>query len=154
MTTTSDSGSPRPRLSRGAAFGILFGGSFWALAFAILVLTEGSWLLLLECGLPVWLAAVAVSLLLLALLQWKTSLPAGCDGGQLLLMGGLWTALGLMLVLADGYVTPVLESNTRLAEAVLGTGGVLRLPIHLALAALVAGCTMLAIALRRLARAK
>lgn len=154
MTTASDSGVPRPRVSRSAAFGILFGGSAWAFGFAILVLTQGSWLLFLECGLPVLLSAVAVSMLLLALLQWKTSLPAGLDGANLLFVGGVLVAMGLFLVIADGYVTPVLESNARLADAVRGAGGVLRMPIPMALCALATGSTLLAIAMRRIARAR
>lgn len=154
MHTANDSGPARSRISTAAAFGVLFGGSGWALGFALLVLAQGSWVLLLESALPVLLSALAVSLLLLSLVQWKVSLPARAVGGQLLLTGGISTAVGLSLVIADGYVTPVLESNARLADLVRSAGGTLRLPIHFALGALAVGCVLLAIALRRIARAK
>jgi hypothetical protein len=153
MHTTNGAGQGAGRVPRGAKIGIFLGCSSWAIAFSVLAASTGRVEVLVDCALPVLLSSAVVALLLLALLQWKASLPAGTPGGELLPMGGIWSALGLLLVLADGFVTPVLEADSRLADTVRASGGVLRLPIWVALAALTTGGALLAVALRRIARA-
>lgn len=153
MTATEDSGTRRRTVPIGAAVGILVGCTAWALAFGALVVANGRWQLVVECVLPVVLGSFAVGLFVLACFQWKLALPPDRAGAGLLVPGAVVCAMGLLLVLADGYVTPVLEADSRLADFVRSTGGVVALPIPLALAALAAGGSMLAIALRRIASA-
>jgi hypothetical protein len=67
-----------------------------------------------------------------------------------IVLGGVWTVCGLLLLLAEGFVVPVLEGDEVLAGVVRDTGGVLSLPRWIAVLLLALGVTMLVAALRRL----
>src|SRR5262249_62094343 len=67
----------------------------------------------------------------------------------LLVLGATWIAVGVLLLLGDAFVSPLLEQDATLARITQMTGGVARLPRWGAVLALTAGCLMLGVALRR-----
>lgn len=138
--------------SRGARFGVLIGCVFWVLPLAALFLAKGRTDLLLPVALPMLLASLALGLLAGVLLLTLGGRMAPAAMRLPLVLGTVAVLCGLLLLLADGFVVPVLQADRELAAAVRKAGGILELPRWLACAFLVAGSGALGPAIRRLDR--
>ena len=83
--------------------------------------------------------------------------PFGIDALQWFHRGLGFAALGFalahpLLLLADGFVTPLLASEPKLGDVVRASGGVLGMPTEFACALLVAGCALLFGVMRKLTK--
>ncbi len=144
--------TPAPRtVSRGAIWGTLIGCCAWTLPLAGLCLVHGRTDALLDVVLPMLLASLGLGGLLVAV-----SVLAQRDRQLflVLLFGGLGVALGILLLLVEAFVGPLLNEDPRLAGSVRASGGVLAVPRVVPLALLAAGATTLAVGVRRLLRAR
>lgn len=149
MTATA---TPAPRsVSRGAIWGTLIGCCAWTLPLGGLCLVHGRVDALLDVVLPMLLASLGLGGLLVAV-----SVLARHDRQLLfvLLFGGLGVALGILLLLCEAFVGPLLEEDPRIAASVRTSGGVLAVPRAIPLVLLAAGAVTLAVGVRRLLHAR
>lgn len=152
--TPPPTGAPlSPRGLFGMRVGVLLGYTSWILVLTAICLATGRTQYLLPVCLPMLLASLALGLLLIALVE-----PAARAGGPLppgfalRLQGAIWSSIGLLTLLAEAFVVPMLADRA-LADAVRSTGGVLEVPRWIPTLALACGCALLLAGLRGRARA-
>jgi hypothetical protein len=146
-------GPPFQPMSRGARLGMrigaLVGMTSWTVALGVIFACTGHADVLLQVVLPLLLASLGLGLLVLALAELAADDPRLLPIRALLVLGATWVAVGILLLLGDAFVSPLLERDETLASITRMTGGVARLPRWSAVAALAFGCASLAFALRR-----
>ena len=139
---------PKPSFARtGARIGMFVGSTAWIVGLTILCLATGRTQYLLPVCLPLFLAAVGLSLLALLAVEPRGDTPPPADSTTVL--GAVWVVLGVLLLLANAMVTPLLEREEALGNAVRDSGGVSSMPNWIAIAGLFFGCVLLARRLRR-----
>ncbi|MGE3173694.1 MAG: hypothetical protein AB7O97_13805 [Planctomycetota bacterium] len=138
----------------GARFGVLFGCSAWMLMLGFVCLVNGRADALLPVVLPMLLASLALGMLVLAAFEPVMALPVQAQAKLRfpLVFGGLMAVTGILLLLAEAFVTPVLRGDPALAQIVHDTGGVFALPRWLSCVLLAAGIGVMAMGLRAAAR--
>ena len=143
-----------PRGLRGATIGTLIGCSAWVVALAVVCLANGRTDALVPVVLPMLLASLGLGMLVMASLQLVRSLPVTVQAAArgTLFFGGLCVVLGVLLLLVEGFVTPLLSADPSLTHNVRAVGGLLTLPRAVPIALLIAGVALSMIGVRRLSR--
>ena len=133
----------------GARFGVLVGFTSWAVVLGAICIGTGRTQYLWPVILPVLLASLGLGLL--ALCAIEPALPGAPPPRDRVrrVLGAVGVGIGLLLLLADGLVVPMLEADRALGDVVRSSGGVLGVPRWSATLALVAGCALLARSLWR-----
>ena len=136
----------------GARFGVLVGCSAWIVVLGVICAATGRSEHLLPVILPLLLASLGLGLLVLVAMEPLLLLPPEVQERcrVLIVLGGVWAVCGILLLLAEGFVVPVLEGDQDLAATVRATGGVLSLPRWIAVLLLALGVAQLVAGLRRL----
>lgn len=127
-------------MNAGVAIGAFVGGTAWCVALAIAFVAVGRKDLLVPVVLPLLLASSSlVSLLLVAIRSLDL------QGGErvVLILGAVAAIVGVLLLLVEAWVSPVLESDAGLQRFIASTGGVTRVPRWVATALLGVGAALL-----------
>ena len=141
-------------LPLGAVLGILVGCTSWVFGLLLLCIAEGRADMIWPVVVPVLCGSfgVATSVLLVLTLVHRLT-PARRDAVRgPVMFGSMFVAMGSLLLLADGFVTPLLASEPKLGDVVRASGGVLGMPTEFACALLVAGCALLFGVMRKLTK--
>lgn len=143
-----------PRIGKGsragAYFGVLFGCTSWVLVLGLMCLVHGRLDGLLPVVVPMLLASLGLGLLLLHSFEpLFVAAPQPRSATGLHFTGGLLVVVGVLLLLAEAFVLPLLESDRSLADLVRRSGGVLSVPREVPTGLLLAGCVLLAWPVRR-----
>jgi hypothetical protein len=135
----------------GMRFGVLVGCSTWIIVLGVICAATGRTEYLLPVVVPLLLASFGLGLLVLAGAEPLLALPAEHRARYFLpiLMGSIGVVGGVLCLLAEGFVVPVLQDDHGLGEIVRSTGGVLDLPRWVAVALLAMGVSALTFGLRR-----
>lgn len=153
MTATPPIGPQAPGSRTGShtgmRIGVLAGSTSWIVILGLVCLCTGRFAVLLPIVLPLLLASLGIGLLVVLLAELAAAEPRWQSLRGPLVLGAACTSTGLLLLLIDAWVSPMLEGDPGLAGFTRMTGGVARLPRWLAAAALALGCTALLVALRR-----
>lgn len=155
MSTAAGRRPNATSLSAGAKFGILIGCTAWAVALIVVCLAQGRTDVIASVLLPVLLGSLGVGMLVLTVLSVIQRLePAPRAAVRVpATLGSIFVAMGSLLLLADGFVTPLLLSDAKLRSMVESSGGVIEIPTIQACLVLAVGCSALFVAMRQLARA-
>lgn len=138
-----------PPLPKAAYAGTLLGVCGWVFGLAGLCLARGRFELLFSLALPALCASLALGLLLVIAHR-----AAACAFGtssrtpRLVLLGGLLTLIGTLLLLADTWIMPTLTADPDLRESLRATGSALSVPRILPVLAMAGGASLLLVALR------
>lgn len=152
--------SRSPLLSRGARIGIVVGCCSWSLALTVLCVATGRFDALLPVAAPALLASVGVSLLLLLVVELSARVLMRCESEvdartrTGITMGACWIACGLLALVAEALVVPLLAADPALADSARASGGVMSLPRWIPMALLAIGSWLVFRALRAIARAQ
>jgi hypothetical protein len=135
----------------GVRFGVLVGSTAWIVVLGVLCAATGRTEYLLPVVLPLLLASLGLGLLALAGIEPLSRVPrlqqTSCRTP--IVLGAIFVLGGVLLLLAEGFVMPVLATDPVLADVVRATGGVLEMPRWVAGGALAAGVAALIVGLRR-----
>ncbi len=136
---------------RGMRIGVLIGCTAWILLLSAICAATGRAQYLLPVCLPLLLASLGLGLLVLAIVEPMARAAPGPrpPGFQSLVLGATWISVGMLALLVETMVAPMLAADRTLAEVVRGSGGVLALPRWLASAFLAGGCGAVAVGLRK-----
>ena len=137
-----------PRVG-GMRFGVLVGFTAWTVVLGAICVGIGRTQYLGPVVVPVWLSSLGLGLLVLCAIEPAVAGAPPPRARLPRVLGAVCVGVGLLLLLADGLVVPMLEGDRALGDAVRASGGVLAVPRPLPTLALVAGCALLAHALRR-----
>jgi hypothetical protein len=144
--------------SRGARIGIVVGCCSWAIALAVLCAATGRFDALLSAAAPAALASLAVAALLLLVVELAARVAMRSDSAVDLqtrtgiTLGACWIACGLLALIAEALVVPLLAEDASLAQSVRASGGALSLPRWMPMALLAIGSWSVFRALRAIAR--
>jgi hypothetical protein len=144
---------PLQPMSRGARLGMrigaLVGFTSWIVVLGAICACTGRGDVLLPIVLPLLLASLGLGLLVLVIVELAAADPRLQPLRATLVLGATWIAVGVLLLLGDAFVGPLLEQDAALARITQLTGGVARLPRWGAVLALTFGCVSLGVSLRR-----
>jgi len=129
--------------------GVLVGTTSWIVVLGAVLACTGRADALLPVVLPLLLASFALGLLVLALAELAAADPRFLPLRTPLVLGATSVAVGILLLLGEAFVAPLMEQDSRLADLTAAVGGVARLPRWIAALWLALGCASLAAALRR-----
>lgn len=130
--------------------GVLAGFTSWILVLGLVCIATGRSQYLAPVVLPVLLASLALGLMALAAFEARLPAPGSPRTAFGALVAGVTLAsVGVLLLLAEAFVVPVLAADRALGDFVRENGGVLSLPREFALVLLLAGCALLVAALAR-----
>ncbi len=143
-----------PRVGKGgragARLGVLFGCTSWVLVLGLMCVVNGRSEALLAVVVPMLLASLGLGLLLLHSFEpLFAAAPPPRPATGLHFAGGLLVVVGVLLLLAEAFVVPLLESDRSLADVVRSSGGVMAVPREVTTGLLLVGCVLLAWPLRR-----
>ena len=128
--------------------GSLLGVCGWVLGLAGLCLAHARFDLLLTMVLPALCLSLALGLLLL--LAHRLARNVGGVASRLVLVGGMLTVLGTLLLVAGEWVLPVLLSDRGMRASLTAMNSVLSVPIGVPAAVLAVGAACLGVAALRL----
>jgi hypothetical protein len=144
---------PFQPLARGARLGmrigVLCGTTSWIAVLGAMCACTGRADVLLPVVLPLLLGSLGLGLLILVVAEPAAEDPRLQPLRAPLVLGATCVAVGILLLLCDAFVSPLLERDETLASITRLTGGVARVSRWFAVAALAIGCGSLSVALRR-----
>lgn len=133
-----------PPLPKAAYAGALLGACGWVLGLAGLCLAHARFDLLLSLALPALVASLALGLLLVVAHRCAVcAFRSTSRTSRLVLVGGLLTLIGILLLLADAWIMPALANDPSLRASLRATGSVLSVPVIVPVLAMASGATLL-----------
>ncbi|HOY63504.1 MAG TPA: hypothetical protein PLK80_12670 [bacterium] len=133
------------RAALGGYVGIVVGSMGWLIGFAVVCLTSGNGAALARFAAPATAVSLGVAFLVIICCDYAVKLRGYGGMFQLALYGGMAWGMGLLLLLINYWIAPLIDSSPAMAKTMRDMNAVYRVDDLWAILMLSAGAIMLGI---------